>query len=394
MNFLKKFYKNLSSKNNEESIFKKEEYLDDDDYFDEDDYELEKRREKLEIEGMKTNLSVFQWLEEKFNDEIPESCIEAYEDESINALPKSIQKGYIKDLNFPIPLPLAGSKLFEIVSNYSDMAIEETDAIQERLDEGLEDLETVDVTLPFLYTSVSNSILRSTKFYPDFEYLSKEIIEELKKEESQKSWTKSMAKHGFFGNWYEVYNLLSPTGLMNAYTWMRDIELEASHEDGSEDGEYLFGELSKANTPNWEVYIPETIFSKYNSNDEIGRILSDYVLVDKIKYLAGISFSCNHDGSPKKEIIDNEYSKVKGFVYFIRIKDIYKIGITENTLRRFDQLKPDEVINVVKCSNYRSLEKELHKKFKDCRIPQTEYFRFDQQQVEEVNKKMTGGADF
>ena len=164
MNFLKKFYKNLSSKNNEESIFKKEEYLDDDDYFDEDDYELEKRREKLEIEGMKTNLSVFQWLEEKFNDEIPESCIEAYEDESINALPKSIQKGYIKDLNFPIPLPLAGSNLFKIVSNYSDMAIEETDAIQERLDEGLEDLETVDVTLPFLYTSVSNSILRSTKF--------------------------------------------------------------------------------------------------------------------------------------------------------------------------------------------------------------------------------------
>jgi len=181
---------------------------------------------------------------------------------------------------------------------------------------------------------------------------------------------------------------------MNAYTWMREIELSASHNDGSGEGEYLFGDLFKANTPNWEVYIPVTIFSKYNSNDDIGRILSDYVLVDKIKDLAGISFSCNHDGSPKKEIIDNEDPKVKGFVYFIRNKDIYKIGITENTLRRFDQLKPDEVINVVKCSNYRSLEKELHKKFKECRIPQTEYFRFDQQQVEEVNKKMTGGADF
>ena len=67
--------------------------------------------------------------------------------------------------------------------------------------------------------------------------LSKEIIEELKEEESQKSWTKSMAKYGFFGNWDEVYNLLSPIGLMNAYTWMCSIEIEAEGE------EIVFGEL-------------------------------------------------------------------------------------------------------------------------------------------------------
>tara|TARA_B100000212_G_scaffold296558_1_gene239929 strand:+ start:66 stop:287 length:222 start_codon:yes stop_codon:yes gene_type:complete len=48
-------------------------------------------------------------------------------------------------------------------------------------------------------------------------------------------------------------------------------------------------------------------------------------------------------------VLKTDDPKVKGFVYFIRNKDIYKIGITENTLRRFDQLKPDEVINVVKC---------------------------------------------
>ncbi len=411
MNFFKKFSKNLSSKNNEEYLsdgneylenddyLENDYYLDDDVYLDEDDYldeeeKLEKRREKLEIEGMKTNLSVFQWLEEKFNSEIPESCIEAYEDESINALPKSIQKGYIKDLNFPIPLPLEGSQLFEIVSKYSEMATEETEAIQERLDDGLEDPETVDVSLPALYISVAKSILRSTEFYPDFDFLSKEIIEELKKEESQKSWTESMAKHGFFGNWDEVYNLLSPTGLMNAYTWMRDIELSASHNDGSGEGEYLFGDLFKANTPNWEVYIPVTIFSKYNSNDEIGRILSDYALVDKIKKFAGISFSYNHLGLTEKDITEIEDSEEKGCVYFIRNKDIYKIGITENALRRFGQLKPDEVINVVTCSNYKSLEKELHNKFKDYRIPQTEYFRLSSKEVKEVNNAMTKLANF
>ena len=84
----------------------------------------------------------------------------------------------------------------------------------------------------------------------------------------------------------------------------------------------------------------------------------------------------------------------KGFVYLIRNEDIYKIGITDNLLRRFNQLKPDEIINVVRCSNYQSLEKKLHKKFKEFRIPQTEYFRLDKNQIEKVNTEMTKGADF
>ena len=82
------------------------------------------------------------------------------------------------------------------------------------------------------------------------------------------------------------------------------------------------------------------------------------------------------------------------FVYLIRNDDIYKIGITDNLLRRFNQLKPDEVLNVVRCSNFESLEKELHKKFKEYRIPQTEYFRLDKNQIEKVNTEMTKGADF
>jgi len=83
-------------------------------------------------------------------------------------------------------------------------------------------------------------------------------------------------------------------------------------------------------------------------------------------------------GHDPKFIIEQQKpinSLEKGFVYLIRNDDIYKIGITDNLLRRFNQLKPDEVLNVVRCSNFESLEKELHKKFKEYRIPQTEYFR-------------------
>ncbi len=45
----------------------------------------------------------------------------------------------------------------------------------------------------------------------------------------------------------------------------------------------------------------------------------------------------------------------KGFVYLIRNVDIYKFGISYNLLRRFNQLNPDEVLNIVRCSNFESL---------------------------------------
>ena len=66
---------------------------------------------------------------------------------------------------------------------------------------------------------------------------------------------------------------------------------------------------------------------------------------------------------------------MNGFVYLIRNKDLYKIGITQNLDQRMSQLKPDEIISVLETQNYDQIEKDLHQKYKDVRIPQTEYFR-------------------
>ena len=57
-----------------------------------------------------------------------------------------------------------------------------------------------------------------------------------------------------------------------------------------------------------------------------------------------------------------------------------------------DQLNPDEVVNTVKCSNYKELEKDLHNLFKENRIPQTEYFRLSPKQVLEVERLMNTNA--
>ena len=75
-----------------------------------------------------------------------------------------------------------------------------------------------------------------------------------------------------------------------------------------------------------------------------------------------------------------------GYVYFIRNKDIYKIGITKNLLQRMNQLKPDELLDSVRCSNYKKLEKEIHKQFKEFRIAQTEYFRLDETHISQIHK--------
>lgn len=83
-----------------------------------------------------------------------------------------------------------------------------------------------------------------------------------------------------------------------------------------------------------------------------------------------------------------------GFVYFIRNGDLYKIGITENLLRRVKELNPDEILNVVRCSNYKELERKLHEHFKHKRLPQTEYFRLDPHQVDEVYMLMTKMARY
>ena len=87
-------------------------------------------------------------------------------------------------------------------------------------------------------------------------------------------------------------------------------------------------------------------------------------------------------------------SDSKGYVYFIRNGNLHKIGITEDLVRRFKELAPDEILNVVRCENYDEIEKILHARYKKVRLPQTEYFRLDDSQIAEVHKSLIELASF
>jgi hypothetical protein len=83
-----------------------------------------------------------------------------------------------------------------------------------------------------------------------------------------------------------------------------------------------------------------------------------------------------------------------GFVYLVRNQDLFKIGITADLKRRMEELKPDEIVNTVKCRNFRDVERDLHSLFRDERLPQTEYFRLDQEKVQRVQALMVKLAEF
>ena len=73
-----------------------------------------------------------------------------------------------------------------------------------------------------------------------------------------------------------------------------------------------------------------------------------------------------------------------GYVYLVRNGDLFKIGRTENLQRRLKQLQPGHLIQAAQTDRSRDLEYELHARFKSVRIPQTEYFRLNDYQVQQV----------
>ena len=80
---------------------------------------------------------------------------------------------------------------------------------------------------------------------------------------------------------------------------------------------------------------------------------------------------------------------MKGWLYIIKNGDLYKIGITKNLDRRMRELKPDYVIAKIYSRDFKDLEKEIHNRFKNFRIPQTEYFRLDHTQIREIKQRIS-----
>ena len=102
----------------------------------------------------------------------------------------------------------------------------------------------------------------------------------------------------------------------------------------------------------------------------------------------------DNSGELKDETQLDKYASSRyGFVYFIRNKDLYKIGITKDLLNRMNRLNPDEILDTVRCKNYKGIKKEIHRKFKEEWIPQAEYFKLNKNQVNSIHKMFVDNAN-
>ena len=79
---------------------------------------------------------------------------------------------------------------------------------------------------------------------------------------------------------------------------------------------------------------------------------------------------------------------MRGWLYLIKNRDLYKIGITKNFDNRMRQLKPDNVVAKFYTADFMKLERELHNRYKKFRIPQTEYFRLENSHVKEIKQRI------
>ena len=80
---------------------------------------------------------------------------------------------------------------------------------------------------------------------------------------------------------------------------------------------------------------------------------------------------------------------MSGWLYLIRNRDLYKIGITKNFENRMRQLKPDNVVAKFYTADFVKLERELHNRYKKFRIPQTEYFRLEKSHIKEIKQRIS-----
>ena len=78
------------------------------------------------------------------------------------------------------------------------------------------------------------------------------------------------------------------------------------------------------------------------------------------------------------------------FVYLMKNYDLYKIGCTSDLKSEAIKMKPGQIISSFKVKNSKYFEVRLLRLYKRKRIPETNYFRLSQDEVDDCKKHLEG----
>ena len=77
---------------------------------------------------------------------------------------------------------------------------------------------------------------------------------------------------------------------------------------------------------------------------------------------------------------------MSGYVYLIRVGELYRIGKTEDLDKKIRKLKPDELLSSILTKEPETLEARLLRKYKTQRIPETGYLKLSKRQLSECKR--------
>ena len=78
------------------------------------------------------------------------------------------------------------------------------------------------------------------------------------------------------------------------------------------------------------------------------------------------------------------------FVYLMKNGDLYKLGCTSNLESELSKMKPGKIISSFKTKDPKSFEARLLRLYKKKRIPDTNYFRLSESEVDNCKKHLEG----
>ena len=81
------------------------------------------------------------------------------------------------------------------------------------------------------------------------------------------------------------------------------------------------------------------------------------------------------------------------FVYLMKNGDLYKLGCTSNLESESSKFKPGDIISSFKTKDHKSFEARLLRIYKKRRIPDTNYFRLSEAEVENCKKHLEGKSN-
>ena len=84
---------------------------------------------------------------------------------------------------------------------------------------------------------------------------------------------------------------------------------------------------------------------------------------------------------------------MSGFVYLMKNGDLYKLGCTTDLKSEASKMKPGEIISSFKTNDPKSFEVRLLKLYKKKRIPDTNYFRLSESEVNNCKKHLEGKSN-